>query len=262
MRLKNSIRPAVRAAGLAWAFCLGLSGGTTLAAQISVFTLDVPNSILTVSGILSFGNTSLPVKSQAPGSLLTTLTGNIVADITPGVSIDFIGGAGVIPIQQPGGFLPGGIPADMAGRVLNILPGVNAYGAFRNDILEFTSLGALPISGSTFDASGAVTNFLAGQFDYDVAGLLTNSYSIAGAALGNDPGLVGQLNVVGSNYQLILPIQTTLRLSEAGFDLTMDIEGRVVAYGPIPVPEPTSLTLACLGGVLLVGLVRRRPRAF
>ena len=258
MKIYNLIRPAARAAGLAWLVWLGLGGGVATAGHVSVFTLDVPNSILTVSGLLSFGNTTLPVKSQAPGSLLTTLSGNLVADIMPGVSIELLGGASVVPVQQPGGFLPGGLAADMAGRVLNILPGVNAYGAFRNDILEFASLGAMPLAANAFDASATVTNFTAGQFDYDVAGILTNSYSIANTSLANDAGLTGQLNVVGTNYQLILPIQTTLQLSGDGFDLILDIEGRVVAYGPIPVPEPSTLALACLGGALLMGVRRRR----
>lgn len=258
MKWTISRRSALRTATLAWAVALAVTANCAVAGPLTTFTLDVTNSILTASGLLSVGNTTLPIRSQAPGSLLTTLEGQILADITPGVSIEFPGGATVMPIQQPGAFLPGSAPADMAGRVLNILPGISAFGAFRNDVLTFGSLSPLALSGSTFDAGGVQTGFVSGLFDYEVTSLFSNTYVLDGGSLVNEPGLVGQLNNLGSLYQLILPIQSSLVLQEEGFTLQLEIEGRVVAYGEFAVPEPSTWTLALLGTALAGWGWRRR----
>lgn len=261
MSWNKSFRPAACAASLALALCLGLGGGKANATPVS-FTLDIPNSIVTVSGLLQFGSTTLAIRSQSPGSLLATLSGNLETDIVPGVSINLIGGSVVAPVLQPGGFLPSNTAADLAGKVPNILPGITAYGAFRNDVLDFTSLSTIALAGNTFSADDVVTTFLSGQFDYEVPTFISNSWGLAGGNLQNDPGFFGQLNVVGPNYQLILPLETSLVLSDSGFTLTLNVESRIVAYGPIPiVPEPSSVVLAGMAGLALVGVARHRRKA-
>lgn len=247
--MRNCYNTSPRVRNLLWLTALVV--GMVSRGQAAMFVVEPTNSVLTVSGTLTaFGSTYLIV-SQAPGSLTSTLNGTIEATVAGG-TITFDGGAAVAPILQPGTFLPFNAPAEFAGRV----PELGAVGALRNNLLDFSSA-ALAVNGANeFDASSVVPNLLSGVFDFEVLGFLPAQTTNLAGTVTQAADLVGTVDIVGGQQRLMLPVSTSLVQSDGTFTLEMIIEGRILAFAPVP--EPASMILAGMGAAGLMVVVRRR----
>ena len=179
-----------------------LSGGGLGAAPVQ-FTIDPAKSQISLGGTV-LGN---PLQEQGPGSLSSTFSGTILANVST-TGIQFTGGSALAALTngvwKPGlGGASGSAPADYGGKASTLLGTLT--GALRNLLLDVTS-GVLPISSGQFDASALVFAFptnSSATFDYDagllgakgivLSGLSTNKI-VNGATLGST-GVVQTLTI-------------------------------------------------------------------
>ncbi len=133
------------------------------------FTVDSSQSLLTLDArlFLSNGQLELPVVEQAPGSLDAQMAGTFTVHRSEdGLTFQ---SANLDVLANPGSFLPGGTPADIAAQV-NLF-GLVANAAIRN-ILFTLSSGLLPVDeDGYFDASGLNYEFTDGQISYSALGM-------------------------------------------------------------------------------------------
>jgi hypothetical protein len=190
MKIRRSVLTLCSLAASGW-----FLGSNT--ARAETFILDATQSVLTVSAQFS----SFDVAPQAPGSLTTTYTGAIEADVT-GSSIMFVGGSLIAAANngtwQPGSAgLAGSAPANYGGQVANLL--VNGKAALRNVLMDLTS-DVLPVSGGTFPSLGLQFNFVP-----TATSVVDYSYSITFGDSGNGSQvLTGTLtNSVATNATVV-----------------------------------------------------------
>ena len=137
-----------------------------LAAPV-VFTVDNTQSQITLSGKIA----GSPLTAQGSGSLMTTYSGNINADVA-GSTIQFTGSSDIIAktngVWQPAvGGATGSALADYGGKASLSFLGTG-YGAARNIVLDLNSP-LLTLTGTNFDSTALVFSFGASSsssFDY------------------------------------------------------------------------------------------------
>jgi hypothetical protein len=222
----------VRLTLLAIVFLATLSQPFRALAAPVIFTLDPARSSITLSG--SVLNNAF--KEQGPGSLTTSFSGTIAADVT-GSTIQFIGGS-AIDAQTNGNWQPqtngaaGSAPADYGATAAN--PVATALAAGRNLLVDVFS-GPLPITSGTFDSSKLAFGFPTNAtsiIDYRVTGLLLNT-SGSKALLGlstNRITTVATLTTTPAGETLTLPVDADFFLSLLSTDDTMiNLKGQLVA---------------------------------
>ena len=205
-----------------------------------VFTVDSSQSQLTASGKL-FANTFSP---QAPGSLTTTYSGTINADLTD-TTIQFTGGS-LIAAQTNGIWQPaqGGVagiaPADYGATnnaVLQIgINNVPGNFAVRNLLLDLNSQ-QLPLSNGSFDGSSLVfsliTNTASIDYYYSSATTTTNSGSENLNGLSTNSIAIGsKISTNAGVRQLVLQISAQFNYSlliHGINDTTINLTGQLVA---------------------------------
>ncbi len=225
--------------------------GLTDPAAAATFVIDSSQSFLNATGDLGVpGVGSVPVTAQAPGSLSSPFRGTIDASVTPG-GVQFNGGTFTLD-SQPGVFEPFGAPAQFGLLILNVLPGLNAIGAFRD--FEWTPTSALlPVIGGDFDASAIQLAALQGTFDYALPPVIPPASTVPTQPAQN-AGLTGSLSMVGGHQQLSFPISVDLIGVTNGLTLTMHFDGRIVAN----TPEPSTIGLGTVGIASLLAFGVRR----
>jgi hypothetical protein len=154
-------------------------GSARLAAAVIHFTVDPSQSRLSATGTV-VGTT---LQEQGPGSLTTSFSGQISADLTTS-SIQFLDGSTILALTngvwQPGPTGTSAAPADYAAQA-NVL-GLVVKAAVRNLVLDLTSQ-ALPIMNGGFDASALVLRFptnSSASFDYAAGALGQGSIVLSG----------------------------------------------------------------------------------
>lgn len=172
------------------------------------FQLDPARSSIEISGTIA----GITISQQGEGSLRTTYSGPIIADLNAG-SIAFTGGS-AIDARTSGDWQPkpggaaGVAPADYG---LNAVAGfLSGKGALRNLLLDVRS-GVLLLNNSEFNSQGLTFHFLtnsSASVDYNtpfgsgtepLSGLSTNSVSNK-----------SRVETAGENQEVIIPIDTTL----------------------------------------------------
>jgi hypothetical protein len=202
-----------------------------LAAPV-VFNLDPARSSITLSG--SVLNNAF--KEQGPGSLTTSFSGTIAADVT-GSTIQFIGGS-AIDAQTNGNWQPqtngaaGSAPADYGATAAN--PVATALAAGRNLLVDVFS-GPLPITSGTFDSSKLVFGFPTNAtsiIDYRVTGLLLNtsgSTALVGLST-NRITTVATLTTAAAGETLTLPVDADFVVNlAANITIQLNLKGQLVA---------------------------------
>jgi hypothetical protein len=196
-----------------------------------VFNLDPTQSSITLSG--SVLNNAF--KEQGPGSLTTSFSGTIAADVT-GSMIQFIGGSAV-DAQTNGNWQPqakgaaGSAPADYGATAAT--PFATAFAAARNILVDVFS-GPLPITNGTFDSSKLAFGFPTNAtsiIDYRVTGLLSTSGSKALLGLStNRITTVATLTTTAAGETLTLPVDADFFLSLlSNNDTIINLKGQLVA---------------------------------
>lgn len=254
-----------------------LGGGSHLWATSVSYTVDPLRSSLSVSGTW-YG---LPIEEVSNGSLTTSYTGSIQADLTS-TTIQFTGAS--LGAENSGDYRPKahGDPGQAAanyGGIVSI-----PFRLLRGDVLlalrdlnlglSSPELGLLP--GQAFDAGG-LTAGVSGALDYAGVGLFgalgRNQAPIDLAGLHNSKG-IGGISQTSNIETLEFPIDITFTpaairpgyrpysafpIGAGGFRL--HLEGTIFATSQRPgniTPEPATALLLASGAVVV--LRRRRAR--
>jgi hypothetical protein len=193
---------------------------TNAFAEVKSFTIDQAQSALTISATFS----GISIQPQGPGSLTTSYTGNIEADVTDS-TVAFVG-LSVIDAVTNGTWEPGpggtnaAAPADYGGQIANFL--VNGKAAVRDVVLDVTS-DVLPVSGVTFPAQGVQFNFVptgTSAIDY------TYSITLGSSGTGSQALIGSSTNSISTNATLVV------QGSETVLTIPVDISGSVTVLAP------------------------------
>jgi len=209
------------------------------------FTIDPTRSSIALSGSLSItalGET-YPFTQQGAGSLTTSYTGSIMADLTPPY-IEFPGGS-VILANTNGTWKPaigggsGSAPADYGAEVIQSEI-ITAYFADRNLRYDVTSQQAILTNG---DFNTDVLTFTdltntspAPSTDYSLAFPLEPSHNTNGTlspsgSTTNSPD-IAYLTNSGGQLALFVPVNITNVTMKSAYTLTQIRKGTVVATAP------------------------------
>lgn len=213
---------------------------TPARAELRQFTVDPTQSSLTISGTFS----SFDITPQAPGSLTTSYTGIIEAEVT-GANVLFWGGS-VIAARTNGNWEPGpgGVagtaPGDYGGQVVNFF--VNGKAALRNVLFDVTS-DLLPVNAGGFDSLGLRFNFVpAFNSVIDFAYSLTfgnpgsGSQVLTGTST-NGASTNATLVLQGEDMVLVIPVDITGSVSVANpNDVQYRFRGQLVAKSAATTP--------------------------
>jgi hypothetical protein len=253
MHEKKRLMQISRACGLILIACLGT---IPLSAAPTIFTIDNTRSQITLSGDV-VGET---LSAQASGSLTTTCSGFILANVTQS-TIQFPGQSQLIAdtngVWQPAvGGGSGSAIADFGGKVTVPFVGA-AYAAARNTELDLTGP-LLPLSGGSFDSSALIFSYstnviptLDPTLDYN-AGFLGSGSKTLSAYSTNNILDGATLTSSGSIQTLAISInaQFTFSLLSSG-DTTLNIVGQLVATSS-PAPLIDTIVLSKSTVVLTV----------
>jgi hypothetical protein len=235
-----------------WALILTIGFSVPLAAAPVVFTIDPARSQITLSG----DAVGEPLSAQGSGSLTTTCSGFLLADVT-GSDIQFPGQSQLIAntngVWQPGlGGASGSAPADFGGKVTVPFAGA-AYAAARNIGLDVTSP-LLPLSAGSFDSSAMIFSFFTNvtpTLDYNAGFLGSGSKILAGYST-NSIVNGATLASVGATQTLTVSINTEFTFSViSGNDTTLSLTGQLVATSS-PAPMIDSIVATKTAVVLTV----------
>lgn len=229
-------------------------------AAVVTYTIDPNQSSLFVSGQLT-GNMA---GAQTTGSLSTSYSGTIVADVGGGM-IKFPGGSHINAANQPDDQQPdssdlqgSSAPANY-GRIADGPFGTTTFEAIRDlsfEMSDDTSGAGITLNGTNFDSGSLVLLVNSGTSDavYATIGVPTD---LSGKGTSN--GTAGGFSTLvqnGTTETLTLKIDSGAigySIEQTG-DSSMSFTGTIVATRTV-VPEPASLALCGLTGI---GLLRRR----
>jgi Ca2+-binding RTX toxin-like protein len=174
---------------------------------------------------------------QSPGSLTTALGGKILAGSPNGTDLNVYEGSYLDPVQQAGPFLPGNIPADVAGVIPNFLGlGVNIYGAATDIIAGLGPKSTTVANNGAFTLTDLPLSINNGTFTYEGGALLPlDSTGLAGnSAVYTVSGSLSQTGnqVTGFNLPVTgtFVISTTIAdLNNLQLNIHFNLTGNVVA---------------------------------
>jgi hypothetical protein len=189
-------------------------------AELRTFTIDQARSSLAISGTFA----GIAIEPQEPGSLVTSYTGTIEADVT-GSEIVLTGGSIIAALtngnwEPAAGGIPGVAPANYGGEVANFL--VSGLAALREVRFDVTS-GVLPVNGGEFNAQEVVFNFIPAA-----TSVIDYTYSITFGSSGNgSQALVGtSMNITPTNGTLVAQGDETV------LTIPVDIAGSLTVLNP------------------------------
>jgi len=217
-----------------------LLSSTLTRAELRQFTIDPAQSSLTISGTFS----GFDIEPQAPGSLTTSYSGTIEAEVTSS-NILFWGGslidAQTNGIWEPGpGGVDGAAPADYGGEVVNFI--VNGKAALRNVVFDVAS-DELPVNSGKFDSQGLRFSFVptsGSVIDYTYTSLVGGGGSGSPALTGistNSASTNATLVLQSVEAELFIPVDITGSLTVASpNDVQYRFRGQLVARAAAPTP--------------------------
>ncbi len=217
-----------------------------------VFAIDPTRSQLTLSGKIA-GNT---LTSQGSGSLTTTYSGNINANVSSS-TIQFTGSSTITAetngVWQPAVGGGSGSAAADYGAQATVSPFGTVYGALRNLVFDVTSP-SLTMTGTNFDSSALVFSFTPSSnssLDYYNAVVTHGTLALSGYST-NTIANQASLSTNGNVEQLVIHINTqfTFTLLSSG-DTPLDLTGQIVATN-LPAPFINSIIVTNQNVVLSV----------
>jgi hypothetical protein len=230
-----------------------------VAAGPVIFTIDPTRSIISLSGNLETSALgTLPFAPQGTGSLTTSYTGSVLADLTP-PNIQFPGGSMILAntngTWQPAiGGGSGSAPADYGGQIKEQFI-ITAYFAGRNFLLDVTSPQTTLTNGG-FNSGLLAVTFLTNTTpvpgtDYNVSFPLdpsenTNGTSPLTGTSTNGPN-TAYLTNSGGNLAIFMPVSITNVMTNSSDVITVILTGTVVATAPASA-WPLSLSVGLQNG--------------
>jgi hypothetical protein len=233
----------------------------TFAAPVT-YNVDSTQSSLTASGTFTFGSNTSAIAAQSPGSLVTSYSGTINADLDFGLnSVQFTGGT--LTAANSGSYLPGGTPGNYGTVTTQFVNPIlfTIDGAVRN--FSFSPTSGVITGPASFNANQLLGTILSGELDY-----ITSPFGPAGS-----PNITGSLVFTSGTATIVdgvgvetltVPIHTTLTIDPLNplvtspNSLSMQLDGQIVATRDLPiVPEPATLGVLGIGAGMLL-LKRRR----
>jgi hypothetical protein len=249
MKFRNF--PSLTVSVFSFVATLFLSGSAQAAPE--VFTIDSSQSQVTLSGAVA----GFTLFGQGPGSLATTYSGSINADVS-GSTIQFTGSSAIIAetngVWQPAvGGGAGSATADYGGQV-SVYGYFTGYGAARNIVLDLIS-SLLTVTGTNFDSTALVFSFAtnsSSSFDYNAV-FESGSFLLAGDST-NTVADGASLGTAGTAQKLTIQFNTQFFFSVASPDDTpLTLTGQIVATNSFVVPFMiNSITLTNHSVVLTV----------
>ncbi|MEQ1826690.1 MAG: PEP-CTERM sorting domain-containing protein [Pirellula sp.] len=225
-------------------------------AQADIITLNVNSaqSSLSLAGN-AFG---LDYAQQNAGSLVTSLSGTMTANLTAGV-LTFTGGSAISANLNPTGPYtsapnPIGVEAGNFGVTANgVVAGfgtVTINGVYKNLVIDITS----GTAQNGVALTGATMNFSAGALDFGIANPAPLSVGTSNLQNVSGPNTSNSL-VTFNGTTLTIPVA----FRTTGSNRFEDWSGTIVAT-IVAVPEPSSilLTFVGLGGITLACILRRK----
>lgn len=246
---------SVQGAGLA-ACVVGLLSTSSARSELIEFSVDSSQSFLSLAGNVA----TFPIEEQSPGSLQTSISGTLSADLHPSIGVReviLISSSAIVPSIQAGPFLPFDAPAVFAGQAT--VGALNGYGAVRNvnaDISGVSSINAL----GEFDAT-VFSVFISADFDYVLDPLFPATSFPVSDSVANESLAPGTLNQVGNILELTIPLELELTSSQDGVTLTQVYTGMLVATARVPELSTLGLTGLSLGTAIFAVGCRRRHRS-
>jgi len=218
---------------------------TPARAEVKTFTIDSTQSSLTISGTALGLVTMQP---QGAGSLSTTYSGAIVADVTAN-TVAFVGGS-TITANNSGNWQPA--PGGVAGNApANYGATASAFGgsghaALRNLLFELKSDPIVMLAGSfaanTLEFSFPPTATSTADYTYNIpfVGSGAGSEALAGNST-NNVLTAATIAVVGEELVLTIPVDYTLAIT-GDFSATFRAVGQLIAKAsnvvPVTIPPP------------------------
>jgi len=227
-----------------------------VAAGPVTFTIDPTRSSITLSGNLQNSTLgTLAISAQSAGSLTTSYTGSILADLTPPY-IQFPGGS-TITANTNGTWKPaigggsGSAPADYGGQIMDGFL-LTAYFAGRNFLLDVSSPPTTLTNGG-FDSGLLAVTFLtntipAPSTDYSLTVPLEPSEDTNGTlaltGTSTDGPSTAYLTNSGGKLAIFLPVSITNVITISSGVVTVILKGTVLATAPASAwPFPLSVIL-------------------
>jgi hypothetical protein len=221
-----------------------------VSAESVVFNIVPQESQVTLSGSVS----GYAIQQQASGSLVTSYSGTIKAEVT-GDSIQFTGGS-VLDSAVNGTWQPasgggaGSAPADYGAQVSTPLG--TARGALRNIVLDLQS-DPIAISNSSFPATNLVFAFPAEStavFDFNAGFLGSGSHPFAGKST-NETATVATLANSATQQTLTINIDTVFQFNGLQEnDSRAHLTGKVVATRALPELETKFTSISIQNGTI------------
>ncbi len=189
-------------------------------------------------------NGGLFVTEQSPGSLSSNIMGTLEATITPGF-ISFGGGSNLDVIEQPGPFLPGNVPADLAGKIQNLLPTIDGSAVALDAVFDVINDPQAMSGSGEFSTAGMQVFFMSGTTAFEVPGVITSSYDYGGQFDIFVPKMGTLEDIGGGVLKLTIPFEVSEIIETPLMELvlTQTITGQIVAV----VPEPATWLLSAIG---------------
>lgn len=198
--------------------------GEGASASPVVFTVDSTQSVILLSGTVE----GATLNQQGPGSLMTSLSGSIYADLTPS-AIQFDTSNSIVAENsgtwQPAvGGASGNAPANYGGTA-SISP-LTAEAAIRNAVLSLNSP-SLALSGGGFDSTQLIFG-LTNSSSLDYNAVFTHGTEILTDLSTNSISDGGTLTTSGTTKTITIRISTTFTFT-GSVPAVLTLQGQIVA---------------------------------
>lgn len=210
---------------------------------VTEFQVDSTRSTVGIFGGVDLGGFR-DIEPQFPGSLTSPASGTL--SLIRGVDHSGpkylrIQGANLQSQSKPGPFLPGNGSAHFAGKISDLLPGIDAFAVIDDPTLDISlPVGLLGSTGSgEFTLQNARFDIVSGDFRYDISGLLAGTIPLTNLAEPSPSfGSIGRLTKTGTTATLELNFQAVGQLYGTLIpDIRIGVEGTIVATASLA-PEP------------------------
>jgi hypothetical protein len=252
----------------------------TVVSSESTLTLTVLDTTTVVSSAQTTGaavTTGSSATAQIGGQLGVTLGGGDITINAADTTLPLLlqtGTGGTLNLKPSltggAGSAPADVGLNLSFKVTDIITlTASGQGAGRGIVSDASST-AIPLTGTSFNASGVSLGISAGTLAYSLSATITSvsgSASFTTSPIANQSTGHGSLTTTvtssGMLETLTIPISILIPdlISTLGADLGTSLKGTIVATFFNAIPEPGSFTLmgiAALGGLGWAGWVRRR----